>query len=83
MRGLRALWRPHVSAAVYRGSLKRNFARESEKPFQAPPDPPSTTIDKIRWPLVAVTFGAVAYIVFLPENDHGLFTERGTPPSSG
>ena len=60
----------------------RGFAREAKKPFEAPPDPPASTIDKIRWPIVAVTFGGIAYIIFLPANDHGLFEEKMDRPAN-
>ena len=56
---------------------KRNFARESKKSFQAPPDPPSSTLDKIRWPLLIAMGGGFTYIFFLPSNDHGLFDTHG------
>jgi hypothetical protein len=58
----------------------RTFAREAKKAFEAPPDPPQSTVDKIRWPLVIALFGGVTYIAFLPENDHGLFK---SPPQAG
>lgn len=79
---LRALRRPLTAQGA---AARRWFARESKKPFEAPPDPPASKVDMIRWPIVAVTFGGVAYIVFLPENDHGLFsTDAGPPaPTSG
>ncbi len=59
----------------YSTRQSRSFAREAKKPFEAPPDPPASIIDKIRWPLVAVIFGGIAYIMTLPANDHGLYNQ--------
>ncbi len=59
--------------------MRRNFARESKKSYEAPPEPPSSTIDTLRWPLLFGLSGGFIYIFMMPSNDHGLFSTEKLP----
>ena len=60
-------------------SIRRRFAREAKKSYEAPPEPPSSTIDAVRWPLLLGLSGGIIYISMMPSNDHGLFSTEKLP----
>ena len=77
--GLRQLSAKSISSATTTRSLRRNFAREAKKSYEAPPDPPSSSLDKLRLPLLLGLSGGFVYIFMMPSNDHGLFETSQMP----